>query len=108
MRTKRKPPTTPPVPEKIVFDTFRALGAWERSNLEHREPSCFNGCVAVRKWRITIEPLDEPREEVCARLQRLWEESDNHHHWNPLKAEAATLGYELAGDFGAKRRKRTP
>ena len=101
-KTTHKPP---PAPTRVVFDTFRSLGAWERSNLEHAEPSCFNGIAAVRKWRVTFELLDEPRDEVCARLQRLWEECDNHHNWAALESEAASIGYTLVGRPGSRRSK---
>lgn len=65
-------------------------------------PSCFNGIIAVEKFRLTVERIAEPKEVIGARLQKLWEESDNHHHHAPLMAYARRLGVVLAGAHGAK------
>lgn len=78
-----------------VFETFREFGSWERGRVEQNEPSCFNGKVSIRKYRITVEEVDEPKEVLEARLRKLWRECDNHHHWRPLHAEAEKLGITL-------------
>lgn len=56
---------------------------------------CFNGIVAVRKYRVTIEEVEEPVEVVAERLRKLWRESDNHHHTHPLLSAAKKIGVEL-------------
>jgi len=81
--------------EKIEFETFREFGAYEKRNLTEEEPSCFNGNVTVRKYKITAELIDESDEVIKARIQKLWDECDNHHHRSPLKAEAEKYGLEL-------------
>jgi hypothetical protein len=66
----------------------------------HNEPSAFNGIVRIRKKRITVEEVDEPIEVLCERLQKLWENTDNHHLYQPILTEAEKLGYKLKGEFG--------
>lgn len=67
------------------------------------EPSCFNGDVRARKWKIVAEVIDEPVDVICARLQHLWEMCDNMHHYGPLTLAFEKLGRSPVGSFGAKR-----
>lgn len=67
------------------------------------EPSSFNGDVRFRKYRITVEEIEEPNEVLAGRLQKLWDECDNYHHWTPLKEAAASIGYTLIGQVGSKK-----
>lgn len=77
------------------IETFRdPRGYWLRL-LEQKEPSSFNGDVQVRKYRVTVELIDEPDEVIRERIQKLWDECENHHHWQPLKNEAKKYGLEL-------------
>ena len=94
-KVKVKGPVAPEFPK--VFETFTRVGDWEVRRLKQDSPSCFNGAVSVRRYRITIEKIEEPIEVLQARLQELWENCDNHHEWGSLKSEAARLGYELKG-----------
>jgi hypothetical protein len=80
----------------VVFETFRKIGAHEIGNLIQREPSCFNGIVSVRKYRVTVEEVEEPKDVLIERVRKLWRETKNHHDWNPLKDEAKILGIELS------------
>lgn len=89
----------------ISFDTFRRLDLYDQHNLQNREPSCFNGNIRICKYKITIEPIEEPNEILCERLQKLWDECDNSHHFDPLKRAALQLGYELKGAAGSLRKK---
>ena len=94
-----------PEPARIEFETFRQIGAYTISNLHQTDPSCFNGDVAVRKYRVTIELIDEPTEVIAARLQQLWDECDNYHHAGPLQVAAKAIGYTLVGSYGSKRKR---
>jgi hypothetical protein len=105
---KTKVKNTPPPTEEnsiISFETFRKIGAYEQGTLQSHKPSCFNYEVSIRKYRVTIEPVEEPNEVLAERLQKLWDECDNHHHWQPLRGAAAQIGYELQGNAGSKRKK---
>jgi hypothetical protein len=91
-------------PSVIVFHTFRKLENYEISNLRDKEFSCFNGIVNIRKYKITIELVEEPTEVLGERLQQLWDECNNHHHWTPLREASEKIGYELKGSAGSKRK----
>lgn len=89
----------------ICFETFKKFGDYEQHSLTKKEPSCFNGNVNFRKYKVTIEPIEEPNEVLAERLQKLWDECDNWHHWTPLKNAACEIGYELKGSAGTLRNK---
>lgn len=88
----------------VSFETFRKIGSYELSSLTNREPSCFNRDVSFKKWKVTIEPVEEPIEVYHGRLQKLWDECDNHHNWQPLQSAAKSIGYVLLGSAGSKRK----
>jgi hypothetical protein len=100
MTKKRKP-----VHE--TFETFRRMDAWTLSqHLRQDQTSCFNGNVEVRKYRVTIEEIEEPVEVLRERLQDLWDHMQyNMHSHAPMQAVAADLGFELEGSMGRKREK---
>lgn len=100
--TKKKKPVSD---STICFETFRKIGDYEQQFLTKKEPSCFNGSVSFRKYKVTIEPIEEPKEVLAERLQKLWDECDNLHHWTPLKNAAREIGYELKGGAGNLRNK---
>jgi len=90
--------------EPIVMETFSEPHQYAIKNMKQDCPSCFNGIVEVRKYRITVELIDEPNEVIAARIQALWDNCDNHHHWDPLRFAAKEIGYELQGNHGNKLR----
>jgi hypothetical protein len=92
--------------KKTEFETFRNLGTYEVRNLKDDSPACFNEIVRVKKYKITAEEIPEPVDVVGARLQKLWDESDNYHDHGPLANAAEELGYELVGSRGNKRKGR--
>ena len=85
---------------KTIIETFREVGGHSASQLKADNTSCFNGMVNVEKYRITIEKIEETKEVYKDRLQKLWGECDNHHHWTPLQEKAKELGVELEGKAG--------
>ena len=78
-----------------TFETFDKINGYRESQLISKDPSCFNGIVSVRKYRVTIELIDEPMNVIHARLQKMWDECDNSHHWGPLREAAKEYGLEL-------------
>lgn len=85
------------------FETFRELSSYAISELKRDEPNCFNGEISYRKYRIAVELVDEPVEVLQERIQKLWDECENHHHWKPLQAAAKSLGMARL-DFATQRR----
>lgn len=103
------PVLTPPPNETtgLEFSTFRRLGSFEVGNLQHKEPSCFNGIVAIRSYVVTVNLVEEPVEVLQERLLKLWRECDNMHHYGPLQAAAAKLNYVLPTELlGVDRKKK--
>lgn len=104
MATKRKKAEAPPPqPTRWEVETFSRPSQWQLNSMAMDQPSSFNGNVQIRRYRIVAELIEEPHEVLCERLQKLWDECDNHHHYAPLAAEAGRLGYTLQGQFGSKR-----
>lgn len=91
-------------PDEFAIEAYETYGIRDLARV-HAEPSAFNGFVKVRRYRITVERVSTDDEERAA-VQRLWEECDNYHHWQPLRDAAARLGFELVGSPGSKRRDR--
>ena len=78
-----------------TFETFKEITDYTRNQLITDEPTCFNGMVRVRKYKVTVEVIEEPIEVIQARIQKMWDECNNHHHWRPLKDAAKQYGLEL-------------
>lgn len=89
MKTETEKPT------RLEFETFREPGRFVAEHLKQESPSCFNGTVAVRRWRVTIELVDEPSEVIVERIRKLRSETKNIHHFTPLRNEAAKYGADL-------------
>ncbi len=81
--------------DKIVFETFTKISQYKIRDMTIESCSCFNGNVMVKKYKVTIEEIREPKEVIAERIQKLWDECDNMHHRGPLKAMAKTIGLEL-------------
>ena len=78
-----------------TFETFKPVNDYLISGLTSKEPSCFNGKVMVKKYRITIEEIHEPDWVIKERIQDMWDKCDNPHHTKPLRLAADKLGLKL-------------
>jgi hypothetical protein len=88
-----------------TIETYYPVGSWEIRNWTSAEPSAMNGWVRFKKYKITIEEIEEPLEVLQERLEKIWVENDNSHNWGPLQAAAASIGYGFKGERGSKRKK---
>lgn len=94
-RAKPKVEPNPGPADPRIIETYRAMGAYELGQLEQREPSAWNGEIRIRRYRITVELIDEPIEVLRERLRRLWRtEERNHHRVDPMRAMAKRLGMD--------------
>lgn len=99
MKTTAPPRPDPPTrKEWEFFGTTDELRANDPPSYLCPEPSAFNGAVRVIRYRMTIERIDEPVEEVRDRLRRMWRRHTNHHLVAPLKAMGQRLGIDLRGE----------
>lgn len=78
---------------KIEFETFNKINSYHINLLKKEFPSIFNGEVSIRRYKVTIEEIEEPIETLQERLQKLYDEGTNYHHIEPLKREAKKLNY---------------
>lgn len=86
-----------------VLETFYDIGDYELNRLKRDSPACFNGIVTFKRYRITVELIDEPDMLYAERLEKLWVESDNHHNYQPLAAAARSIGYIFQGEHGCNK-----
>ena len=91
-----------------TFETFREPTGYTVGSMTQKEPSCFNGIVSVYRYRVTIELIEEPTEVIAARIQKLWEECDNMHHFGPLRKAAEKIGLVLDSAKLNIRKKKLP
>lgn len=88
------------LPEPVsCIETFRDPRGWTIQNMEQKEPSCFNGCASVYRWRVTVEKIVEPVEVIQDRLENLYRESGNYHDYDALMRVAKSIGYTFTGKF---------
>lgn len=93
MAAKWKAPGLP-----ATFEVFGNPLNWIRSQFRKEKPSCCNGIVSFRSYRITVEEIPESREVLIKRLCDLWYRGEhNMHHVQPLRAAAGELGFEFTG-----------
>lgn len=84
----------------IIVETFNNIEGYWLNNLIKKEPTCFNGQVNIQKYRITVERIVESTDVYSERLNKLWAECDNYHHWTPLQDKAKEFGVALIGNIG--------
>ena len=84
------------------IETFKKPSGYLLREMKQDAPSCFNGIVRVKRYRVTVEEIAEPVEVIRERIQKLWDECDNHYNWAPLKAAAKEVGLELSNDTRRK------
>jgi len=93
-------PAQPTYP--MTFETYREIGPREIKShyLGQGYPDCFNGVVSIRRYKVTIELIDEPVEDLRARLLNLWLTMEyNSHHCAPMWNAAVELGVEDPSKF---------
>lgn len=91
---------------KKEFTTFKEIDKFEEDRLTQTIPTCFNCLVRVKRFKVTVEEIIEAPEILQARLQRLWDHSNNYYDSAALESTALKLGYKLKGKRGGKNRTR--
>ena len=111
---KKKPPEakqvpTPPTPGVVNECTSFFGNHYGFDIMKYNpDPYVFNQRVNVRKYKVTIELLDEPLDVIQQRIVDLWETSSNYHHMGPIKEEAEVYGCKhllVPEKFGSRKTK---
>lgn len=77
--------------EKIEFETFRNLeNSYMLTQLKKDEPSNIN-FLEYRKYKVTVELVDEPKEVLIKRLEDLKKETRGYDKNQRLKKEIELL-----------------
>ena len=108
---KAKAPKPPPPPKypRVIETMHEPSECGSTVDIHLTEvPSVGNFNVQFRRYRVTIEEIEEPVDVLAARLRELWEASTNHHDWEPLRRAAAEIGITLDAETRGKRRTRNP
>ena len=84
------------------FETYRPISEFNILSMTDKEPCCWNDEVKIKRYKVTIEEIEEPVEVYAERLQKLWEECDNYHHRTPIQNMAKSLGIKLAETYGSR------
>ena len=65
--------------EKEEFELFNSnLPIWTIDSLKRRnEPSAVNQSVCVKRYKLTIKLIEEPREVLVKRCKELYKKEDN-------------------------------
>ena len=73
--------------EKIEFETFRNLkDSYTVNQLRGGEPSCVN-FLQYRKFKVSIELIEEPRDVLIERLEKLLKESVGYNKREMIRKE---------------------
>ena len=87
----KKKSTKNEIPKKIEFETYRDLTShFSLSGLKQQEPSAIN-FLAYRKYKVTIELIEEPKEVLLERLNKLLNESQGHNSRSRIQDEMGEL-----------------
>lgn len=77
---------------KETIETFRDVRGYWLKEATRDEPFCFNSSVSFRRYRITVEVIDEPQEVLQERVKKLMVENDNPHNWRALETAGISCG----------------
>jgi len=66
----KKTPKKTPLPSETfpqVITTFMKPEYYFLNQIKREQPTCFNGSVSIKRYRITVEEIQDPTELLCAR-----------------------------------------
>lgn len=78
-----------------TIDTFYEMDDYSLNKLIVENPSVGNFDVHINKFKITVELIEEPKEVIEERLQKLWDDCKNHHHKALLLKKAKEINYQF-------------
>lgn len=104
----KKKVTAPFSFEPRQIETFMQPASYEMDAFARfNAPSCFNGIVRVRRYRITAELIQESDDVIFERIRAMWQAGENHHSMAPLNWAAAQIGRTLDSREWGKAKRQT-
>ncbi len=80
---------------KKQIEVFGEPNDYLLQHLGSKEPRVWNGGVAVKRYRVTVEEIDEPKDVLKQRLQALLLKRGHISDPESIRAEAKRLGITL-------------
>ena len=77
-----------------TVETFKKLDQYELNILENTKPSAVNS-LRYRKYKITIELIEESDEVLTKRLQKLYDETNGYRKRDMILKEAEHKGFVI-------------
>lgn len=97
MPRRKTPYKAPPIvlidDKPRVFEGFASSTPLAVSHLQ--EAPIFWNALVLRRFRITVEVVDEPLFVLAERLRLLWRRDNNAHHADDFRKAATELGIVL-------------
>ena len=77
--------------EKITFETYQNLtDGYSLNQLKKGEPSAIN-YLSYRKYKITIELIEEPKDVLIERLETMLLKTESYKQKDLIKSELTKL-----------------
>jgi len=78
--------------KKVEFTTFREIGTYEINQLTIPDATVMNFGVAFRKYKVTVELVEEETKVLVARLLNLRLNTRNPYEIDKINIELKKLG----------------
>lgn len=95
---------TPAENPSTTFETFYAIDHATIRSLQRDAPYICAGSVSYRKYRVTVELIDEPKSILAERLEDMWANTTNCHHAEALHKAAKAIGIKLQLPYGKRKK----
>lgn len=107
MSPSKKTAAPPPFP--FVIETFHEMGWYEKNQLVTPSPSVGNGAARVRRYRVTVELIDELDDVILERILALYDRpAVTFHDRETLRAYARRALKINLQEVIQQRQKRAP
>jgi hypothetical protein len=83
------------VSEIAKIEVFGMPSEYALNSLGKTEPNVWNSKVNVKRYRITVEEIDESKEVIKERLLEMLKQRGHISHPQSIREEAKRLGIDL-------------
>jgi hypothetical protein len=82
-------------PFPTTFQTFFPVGTHNIRDWTQSKPSSFNALIRVKKYRVTIEEVQEPEDVIIDRLVELYKNADSYRERAAIEDYAEACGFNI-------------